>query len=74
MTSQSKFQALQQDLKHQKELLENRRQHDQETVIAVGEKESVGELSSYDNHPADLGTELYDKKRNLAILNHDAED
>lgn len=35
--------------------------------------ESSGELSSYDNHPADNATELYDRQKNLAIQEH-AED
>ncbi|WP_419874754.1 hypothetical protein [Candidatus Pristimantibacillus sp. PTI5] len=28
---------------------------------------STGELSSYDNHPADLGTETFEKSRDMAI-------
>ncbi|MDQ7861445.1 TraR/DksA C4-type zinc finger protein [Peribacillus frigoritolerans] len=32
--------------------------------------ESVGELSSYDNHPADLGTELFEMERNQALDEH----
>ncbi|MFC7373155.1 TraR/DksA C4-type zinc finger protein [Fictibacillus iocasae] len=30
-------------------------------------QEETGELSHYDNHPADLGTELYDKERNMVL-------
>jgi YteA family regulatory protein len=33
-------------------------------------KESVGELSNYDNHPADLGTELYERQKDLALNEH----
>jgi len=32
--------------------------------------ESVGELSSYDNHPADEGTELYEREKDLALKEH----
>ncbi|NIK75142.1 YteA family regulatory protein [Paenibacillus castaneae] len=39
---------------------------------AIGELDnslttSTGELSSYDNHPADLGTETFEKSRDLAL-------
>jgi YteA family regulatory protein len=30
-------------------------------------KESVGELSNYDNHPGDLGTELFEKEKDIAL-------
>jgi len=32
--------------------------------------ESSGELSSYDNHPADEGTELYEREKDLALNEH----
>lgn len=31
--------------------------------------QSIGELSAYDNHPADLGSELFEREKDLA-LNH----
>ncbi|RDU36106.1 molecular chaperone DnaK [Neobacillus piezotolerans] len=34
------------------------------------ETETVGELSSYDNHPADLGTELFEREKNFALDGH----
>ena len=34
------------------------------------EKESLGELSSYDNHPADMGTALFDREKDLALHEH----
>ncbi|CEG28306.1 TraR/DksA family transcriptional regulator [Bacillus sp. B-jedd] len=34
------------------------------------ETETVGELSSYDNHPADLGTELFEREKNFALEDH----
>lgn len=30
-------------------------------------KESVGELSSYDNHPADLGSETFEREKDLGL-------
>lgn len=32
--------------------------------------ESIGELSSYDNHPGDLGTELYEREKDVALNEH----
>lgn len=32
--------------------------------------ESVGELSNYDNHPADTGTELFERGKDLALSEH----
>lgn len=32
--------------------------------------ESMGELSSYDNHPADEGTELYEREKDIALEEH----
>ncbi|MFG6149674.1 TraR/DksA C4-type zinc finger protein [Halobacillus sp. B23F22_1] len=29
-----------------------------------------GELSQYDNHPADSGTELYEREKDMALLDH----
>ncbi|MFC4559945.1 TraR/DksA C4-type zinc finger protein [Virgibacillus kekensis] len=36
-------------------------------------KESMGELSSYDNHPADSGTEMFEREKDIALNEH-AED
>lgn len=33
-------------------------------------KDSVGELSSYDNHPADMGTELFERQKDITLNNH----
>lgn len=32
--------------------------------------ESMGELSSYDNHPADEGTDLYEREKDVALHQH----
>lgn len=36
--------------------------------------ESVGELSSYDNHPADEATELYEREKDIALNEHTEEE
>ncbi|WP_338472490.1 TraR/DksA C4-type zinc finger protein [Niallia sp. XMNu-256] len=33
-------------------------------------RETVDELSAYDNHPADLGTELFDREREITLDEH----
>ncbi|MFA1822857.1 TraR/DksA C4-type zinc finger protein [Virgibacillus oceani] len=33
-------------------------------------KESVSELSNYDNHPGDMGTELYEREKDIALNEH----
>src|SRR5690625_3651718 len=33
-------------------------------------QESIGELSNYDNHPADHGTELFERGKDLALNEH----
>jgi YteA family regulatory protein len=33
-------------------------------------KESMSDLSNYDNHPADLGTELYERQKDIALNEH----
>lgn len=41
-----------------------------ETEITNAAQEEVGELSMYDNHPADMGTELYEREKDLALHTH----
>ncbi|WP_017756204.1 TraR/DksA C4-type zinc finger protein [Calidifontibacillus oryziterrae] len=33
-------------------------------------QDSVGELSRYDNHPGDTGTELYEREKDIALVEH----
>ena len=35
------------------------------------QRESVGELSAYDNHPADMGTELFEREKDRALSVHE---
>ncbi|WP_233212278.1 TraR/DksA C4-type zinc finger protein [Sporosarcina sp. P16b] len=41
-----------------------------ETEIVKNAQEDVGELSMYDNHPADMGTELYEREKDMALHTH----
>ena len=56
-----------------KELLDLRKNstvNEEETYLKESAKESMGELSSYDNHPADMGTELFEREKDLALHEH----
>src|SRR5690625_463671 len=33
-------------------------------------RDTTGELSSYDNHPADMGTELFERGKDIALNEH----
>jgi RNA polymerase-binding transcription factor DksA len=41
---------------------------DDEGLTESSENEMVGELSSYDQHQADLGTETFEREKDLSIL------
>lgn len=41
-----------------------------ETDIKDSAREEVGELSTYDNHPGDMGTELFEREKDLALHVH----
>lgn len=38
--------------------------------LIASQTDAVGELSSYDNHPADLGTELFERGKDFALHEH----
>ena len=41
---------------------------DEEGLTEQSENDSVGELSSYDQHQADMGTETFEREKDLSIL------
>ncbi|WP_017379642.1 TraR/DksA C4-type zinc finger protein [Paenisporosarcina sp. TG-14] len=60
---------LKKDLLAQKIQLEN---HEDNPFIEQGNiRDTTGELSTADNHPADLGTELYEREKDMAIKVHE---
>lgn len=69
--TESEITTLTDKLVEQKGDLEERLQignkEDGNGMVATSLKESIGELSSYDNHPGDLGTEVFERSRDLAI-------
>ncbi|MGE5591387.1 MAG: TraR/DksA C4-type zinc finger protein [Bacillota bacterium] len=38
--------------------------------MGTAQTDSVGELSSYDNHPADLGSETFERQKDLGLMGH----
>ncbi|WP_228551044.1 TraR/DksA C4-type zinc finger protein [Sporosarcina cascadiensis] len=62
------------DLEKELQAMEKRlTETEEETKITEPAPEEVGELSMYDNHPADMGTELYEREKDMALNIH-AED
>lgn len=53
-----------------KELNSQLEQNDHYDLDRAHAHESMGELSSYDNHPADQGTELYEREKDIALNEH----
>ncbi|CAM3249634.1 TraR/DksA C4-type zinc finger protein [Filibacter tadaridae] len=56
-----------------KELLEMEKQltkTEEETDVKNSAQDSVGELSMYDNHPADMGTALFEREKDAALNVH----
>ena len=50
-----------------KEELAHRRIDQIDRTLDVGVKDAVGELSSYDNHPADIGSETFERSKDFAL-------
>ncbi|MDI4707131.1 hypothetical protein MKZ48_21445, partial [Pseudoalteromonas shioyasakiensis] len=55
-------------IQRQNELIHHIQDHFGRTLEMA--KESVGDLSNYDNHPADQGTELFERGKDLALNEH----
>lgn len=75
MTKQQ-YSELKRRLLSDKERLEEQLESRDETNRDHSLRDSTGELSSADNHPADIGTEVFERGRDLAIqetLDHELE-
>ncbi|RKQ30891.1 TraR/DksA C4-type zinc finger protein [Oceanobacillus halophilus] len=55
-------------IQRQNELINHIQDHYGRTLEMA--KESVGELSNYDNHPGDMGTELFEREKDTALNEH----
>lgn len=54
-------------LSEQSKLIQKLQSNFQEETSFI---EAVGELSSYDNHPADSGTEMYEREKDITLQEH----
>ncbi len=68
MLTNEQVKTLKNELEDRKKEIMNRQER---YIDDNNERESVGELSSYDNHPADMGTELYEREKDYALEEHD---
>ncbi|WP_203362112.1 yteA family sporulation protein [Bacillus sp. REN10] len=72
MLTAEKLAAFQSQLMIEKQELEHRLQeHGHFGLERSHPHDSVGELSSYDNHPADEGTELFERQKDWALSEHE---
>jgi DnaK suppressor protein len=67
---QKELEQLKQELKQQKEDLVNS-DLVSEPDLNKSIIESTGELSSYDNHPADMGSEVFERSLTVALNEHE---
>lgn len=58
---------MEQRLRQEKKELENILFHMEENALGESMQESVSELSSYDEHPADLGSEMFERSKDLSL-------
>jgi YteA family regulatory protein len=71
MLSTQQLAELRLQLLQEKSDLEGRLEQNDHLGLERGHfHESMGELSSYDNHPADEGTELYEREKDIALNEH----
>lgn len=71
MLSQQQLATFKSELQSLKNDLEERYKNNDHFDLLSGHfHESVGELSSYDNHPGDEGTELYEREKDIALNEH----
>lgn len=69
MESNEKMDKLKHQLQQSKKEVEHLLQ-DHFDLLRSHTHDSTGELSSYDNHPADDATELYEREKDIALLEH----
>ncbi|PTM59200.1 TraR/DksA C4-type zinc finger protein [Desmospora activa] len=72
MLTQEQQAKLKQHLLEEKKRLEKKLTDNHHFGLETGMNDSIGELSGYDNHPADVGTELYERGKDIA-LNEESE-
>lgn len=64
---QQQFQLLKRALIEERERLIQQEKENDHFGLDEGMNSSIGELSGYDNHPADIGTELFEREKDQAL-------
>ena len=67
---QGKLDYLKGNLLKEKERLENELDQSNQLGLAYSLSESTAELSTYDNHPADLGSETFEREKDRALVSN----
>lgn len=57
-------------LEHERKRLEQLRNSTEAQEATRGDRDSTNELTSIDQHPADVGTEMFEREKELSILEH----
>lgn len=70
LLTNSQQETLKKELHQQQSQLNEHLHRDLESLHDTNERDNTGELSLYDNHPADMGTELYEREKDYAIDDH----
>lgn len=66
------IEALRLRLLHERYDIEHRIRHNDHLGLSDSLKDSTGELSGIDNHPADSATEMFERSKDLALLEKEA--
>ncbi|RKJ02761.1 molecular chaperone DnaK, partial [Butyricicoccus sp. 1XD8-22] len=75
MLSDAQLSELKKSLIDMKQSLEKKDMDDDQEYLERGSlRDSVDELSTIDNHPADLGTELFEREKDMALKVHDEDE
>lgn len=73
--SDAQLSELKKSLIDMKQSLEKKDMDDDQEYLERGSlRDSVDELSTIDNHPADLGTELFEREKDMALKVHDEDE
>ncbi len=62
---------LKRQLMQEKEEIEHRLKHTDYYDLRSSMSDSIQEFSMYDNHPADIGTEMFEREKDMALLEND---
>lgn len=72
--SEKQLTRLKKILIEQKHQLVNNASNDEEALEQGSLRDSVDELSTVDNHPADLATELFERQKDMALRTHNKDE